>query len=227
METEFYGEGQHNGGVYFWGNLNPYIYTYQNPIKYIDPNGKQGIPGMIVGGLTEYLTIVGERMVFEDMDFSTANKAWSMEHSANVGIAMGIGFISGTAKFGKFMASSVGKRIMKEVGVAAVENFMKMATKSLIENEKMSQADAEKLVIGTLTEFGLGKLLPTPAKKNLDKAKQMEKYYKNSKYWKAVDAKNTRKAAERLNNAGEVFNGTIEQTESNQRQKEVNKRHKK
>ncbi|UKB85079.1 RHS repeat-associated core domain-containing protein [Chryseobacterium sp. MEBOG06] len=41
METQFYGDGQHNGGVYFWGNLNPYIYTYQNPIKYIDPNGKQ------------------------------------------------------------------------------------------------------------------------------------------------------------------------------------------
>jgi RHS repeat-associated protein len=40
-ETQFYGDGQHNGGVYFWGNLNPYIYTYQNPIKYIDPNGKQ------------------------------------------------------------------------------------------------------------------------------------------------------------------------------------------
>lgn len=37
METEFYGDGQHNGGVYFWGNLNP----YQNPIKFIDPNGKQ------------------------------------------------------------------------------------------------------------------------------------------------------------------------------------------
>lgn len=41
METEFYGDGQHNGGVFFWGNLNPYIYTYQNPIKFIHPNGKQ------------------------------------------------------------------------------------------------------------------------------------------------------------------------------------------
>ncbi|MBD3906416.1 RHS repeat-associated core domain-containing protein [Chryseobacterium sp. Ch-15] len=41
MESEFYGDGQHNGGVFFWGNNNPYIYTYQNPIVYIDPNGKQ------------------------------------------------------------------------------------------------------------------------------------------------------------------------------------------
>ena len=41
FETEFYGDGQHNGGVFYSGNLNPYIYTYQNPIKYIDPNGKQ------------------------------------------------------------------------------------------------------------------------------------------------------------------------------------------
>jgi len=41
METEFYGDGQHNGGVLYSGNLNPYIYTYQNPIAYIDPNGKQ------------------------------------------------------------------------------------------------------------------------------------------------------------------------------------------
>ncbi|MBW8361339.1 MAG: hypothetical protein K0M56_04030 [Kaistella sp.] len=41
METEFYGDWQHNGGVGFWGNNNPYIYTYQNPIIYVDPNGKQ------------------------------------------------------------------------------------------------------------------------------------------------------------------------------------------
>ncbi len=41
MEDQFYGDGEHNGGVYNAGNLNPYIYCYQNPIKWIDPNGKQ------------------------------------------------------------------------------------------------------------------------------------------------------------------------------------------
>ncbi|MDG5490682.1 SpvB/TcaC N-terminal domain-containing protein [Psychroserpens sp. SPM9] len=41
QEVEHYIEGQHNQGVYNSKNLNVYGYTYQNPIKYIDPNGKQ------------------------------------------------------------------------------------------------------------------------------------------------------------------------------------------
>ncbi|MBU8884065.1 hypothetical protein KSK37_13305 [Kaistella sp. DKR-2] len=41
MEDEFYGDGQHNGGVFNNRNLNPYIYCYQNPVIYVDPNGKQ------------------------------------------------------------------------------------------------------------------------------------------------------------------------------------------
>lgn len=41
FEKEFYFDGQHNGEVYNRGNLNPYIYCYQNPIKYVGPNGFQ------------------------------------------------------------------------------------------------------------------------------------------------------------------------------------------
>ncbi|HYD92223.1 MAG TPA: RHS repeat-associated core domain-containing protein, partial [Flavobacterium sp.] len=40
-EIEFYGDGDHNGGVFNSQNLNVYGYCYQNPIKYYDPNGKQ------------------------------------------------------------------------------------------------------------------------------------------------------------------------------------------
>ncbi|GEM_PF-3343983 len=54
METEFYGDGQHNGVVFYWGNLNPYTYCYQNPIIYVDPNGKQnkGSQAATVGAFT-------------------------------------------------------------------------------------------------------------------------------------------------------------------------------
>jgi RHS repeat-associated protein len=62
METEFYGDGQHNGGVYYLGNLNPYIYTYQNPVKYIDPNGKQTVGYQSESErLSEIVTIRGQK----------------------------------------------------------------------------------------------------------------------------------------------------------------------
>ena len=41
QETEHYIDGQHNSGIFNPMNLNTYGYTYQNPILYIDPNGKQ------------------------------------------------------------------------------------------------------------------------------------------------------------------------------------------
>lgn len=51
LEKQFYGDGQHNGGVYNFGNLNPYIYCYQNPIRYSDPNGKQA--DQVLDGLSK------------------------------------------------------------------------------------------------------------------------------------------------------------------------------
>ncbi len=41
MNDEAYINGEHNGGVVNSFNHNSYAYTYQNPIRYIDPNGKQ------------------------------------------------------------------------------------------------------------------------------------------------------------------------------------------
>ena len=41
INSENYLDGEHNGGVFNPRNNNPYIYCYQNPCVYIDPNGKQ------------------------------------------------------------------------------------------------------------------------------------------------------------------------------------------
>ncbi len=76
--SEHYIDGQHNGGVYNAGNLNPYIYCYQSPAKYVDPNGKQTVAqlasGAAIGAITEYIGIVGSKMLFEHMTFTQANK---------------------------------------------------------------------------------------------------------------------------------------------------------
>jgi RHS repeat-associated protein len=42
-ETEHYLDGEHNGGYYNPKNMSVYGYTYQNPVLYIDPNGKQSV----------------------------------------------------------------------------------------------------------------------------------------------------------------------------------------
>jgi RHS repeat-associated protein len=44
MNKEHFIDGQHNGGVYNSFNLAVYSYCYQNPIKLVDPNGKQNYP---------------------------------------------------------------------------------------------------------------------------------------------------------------------------------------
>ena len=41
LNSENYLDGEHNGGIYNSYNNNPYTYCYQNPFRYIDPNGKQ------------------------------------------------------------------------------------------------------------------------------------------------------------------------------------------
>ncbi|MCK8141822.1 polymorphic toxin type 33 domain-containing protein [Flavobacterium sp. I-SCBP12n] len=60
FESEFYFDGQHNGGIYNSGNLNPYIYCYQNPISYIDPNGKQVEWGKYWNKTKQFLDDSGE-----------------------------------------------------------------------------------------------------------------------------------------------------------------------
>jgi hypothetical protein len=51
MESEHYIDGQHNSGVFNSFNLNTYIYCYQNPVLFVDPDGKQTLGQTVSKGL--------------------------------------------------------------------------------------------------------------------------------------------------------------------------------
>ena len=55
--SENYLEGEHNNGVFNQNNLNAYIYCYNNPIVYVDPNGKQTLAPALPRFLPRTITL--------------------------------------------------------------------------------------------------------------------------------------------------------------------------
>ena len=207
-----YWAGKHNGGLYNSLNHGSYIYCYQNPVRLVDPNGKQAIAGALIGLFTEYVSIVGSRMIFEHKGFVDANKAMTWSDAANMGLAFAFGAVSGTAKFAKFMTGSVGKLIMKKLAVAAVENFIRLGIELLVDQKGMTAEDAKTTILETFVEVGLESLIPKFAKINKKFAEKELESFGGSLSKKALDAANTVKNAEKLEKVGEVIVETITKT---------------
>lgn len=157
FEHEFYFDGQHNGGIYNSGNLSNYNYCYQNPVKYVDPNGKQAIAGALLGAFTEYASIIGGKMLFENKSFTQANGELNWGDTGKIAIAGGFGAVSGVAKFAKWAGTSTGRKIivkMFEIGLGAMEDVLKQYVGS--EN---GDIDLTQTLISSLTDLGMGYLL--------------------------------------------------------------------
>ncbi|MDH6310602.1 RHS repeat-associated protein [Dysgonomonas sp. PFB1-18] len=158
FEEENFINGQHNGGIYNSFNHGVYSYCYQNPVKYVDPNGKQGIPGVVIGLVTEYGSIIGEKMLFEDMSFIEANKDLSWYDAGKIAIAGGMGAVSGVAKFTKWIANPKSQKIigkLLEVGL----NVLEEAIKTYIDPD--TDFDLTSVLAGVLADVGMGHLLPS------------------------------------------------------------------
>ncbi|ELM3645170.1 hypothetical protein [Flavobacterium psychrophilum] len=60
--------------MYNSGNLAPYIYCYQNPIKFVDPNGKQNVAGALIGAVVGGGIELGSQLLsgkdWDDVDFA-------------------------------------------------------------------------------------------------------------------------------------------------------------
>ena len=59
-------------------STSPYIFCYSKPIATVDDDGNIGvenITGALIGAFTEYVSIVGSKMLFEGMSFKQANQS--------------------------------------------------------------------------------------------------------------------------------------------------------
>ena len=60
-------------------------------------------------------------MLFEGVDFRHANSSLTGHDFLDITVAAGVGAVSGVAKFGKFVASPIGKKIINlitEIGLS-------------------------------------------------------------------------------------------------------------
>ena len=81
-ETEHYIDGQHNGGVYNSFNLNTNIYCYHNPVKLVDPNGKQAyFQGMFNQADMNALSAQAQYQQSQGNNISTAKETSSLSSS--------------------------------------------------------------------------------------------------------------------------------------------------
>lgn len=124
METQFYGDGEHNGGVYNSGNLNPYIYTYQNPIRFIDPNGKQV-------DAVDFIPFVGSA---RDIYRGARDGDWVTLGIGVVGLAVDIG----TAGSGSIIKGGIKAGVkagIKEVSEQGVKLVAKKTSQEILEKK--------------------------------------------------------------------------------------------
>ena len=167
LNSENYLDGEHNNGVYNYRNLNSYVYCYQSPVCLVDPNGEQALPGAIMGIFTEYIAKVGEKMIFDNMTFAEANSDLGWKDGLDILTAGAVGTVSGVAKFGKFVASPIGKKIMNivtEVGLSSIEAGLK----SIYGDDFSLEAVLVEVGMGDL----LGRFLPKQVfKESADKSR--------------------------------------------------------
>src|SRR5690606_33410085 len=104
---------------------------------------------------TDYASIVGEKMLFEDMSFSQANSDLSWNDGGNMAIAAGVGAASGVLKFTKWAGSSSGRKILVKIlesGIDASEDVLKQYVKE-------ESIDLKQTLISALTSAGMSQIL--------------------------------------------------------------------
>ena len=129
FEHEHYIDGQHNGGVFNPMNLNTYGYTYQNPILYIDPNGKQ-----VVNSASRPNIFLYRKQTFNE----TSSFQWINYNSSS---------LKDNQKT-NWQSDKLGNMLIKGIKNQIIDKYIKG---NVSKNPKIArQGDAKKILFSTL-----------------------------------------------------------------------------
>ena len=164
LNSENFLDGQHNGGIYNYANLNPYVYCYNRSTVYVDPNGKQGFSGALfggfIGGFTEYASIVGSQMLFKNKTFKEANKDLDSGDWINIALSAGFGAASGVIDNGiSRMTNWIAKPTNRKIVTKLLENGIDMVEEALSQYIETGKISISSMLVGALAECGMGKLI--------------------------------------------------------------------
>ena len=175
-------------------------------------------------------------MLFENMTFKEANKDLKLSDGISITISVGFGAASGVIDNGiSRMTSWIAKPINRKIVTKLLENGIDMVEDALKQYFETGEISISSMLVGTLTEVGMGKLIGEKyVKKALEEANNAvsaaEKRLADLSKRKYPNAKLIRKAQEDLNSAKQfqkiikgldVGNETAKKTVSKGTSKEV------
>ena len=149
-------------------STSPYIFCYSKPITTVDDDGNIGvenITGALIGAFTEYVSIVGSKMLFEGMSFKQANQSLNSKDFALIMMEAGWGALSGSidggiSKLTKWVAKPRNRKVMiaiLEYGADVIQDIINQyVVHSIDKGEKVSITAS---LATTLAEHGMGKLM--------------------------------------------------------------------